>query len=99
MKLEEVAEPGAEWNAFVAREPGATLAHDAAWATAELLSGFVQREPMEGQTVSEHTEVRIVFDEEALYIGAWLYDREPGQIVFGQSGHIEVHQTRGPLGR
>ncbi len=32
MKLEEVGEPGAEWNAFVEGEPEATLAHHAAWS-------------------------------------------------------------------
>jgi FemAB-related protein (PEP-CTERM system-associated) len=33
VNLEEITEPGAEWSAFVAGEPCATLAHDAAWAS------------------------------------------------------------------
>jgi hypothetical protein len=57
---------------------------DAAWAAAVPLAGFMQRELHEGQPVSERTEVRIVSDGEALYIGAWLYDREPAGIVPGE---------------
>ncbi|HSH74917.1 MAG TPA: DUF5916 domain-containing protein [Longimicrobiales bacterium] len=58
---------------------------DRAWSAAEALSGFVQREPMEGEPVSERTEVRIVYDEAAVYVGAWLYDRDPSAIVLGQT--------------
>lgn len=58
---------------------------DGAWAAADLLTGFVQREPMEGRPVSERTEVRVLQDGEALYIAAWLYDRSAGAIVDGQT--------------
>jgi hypothetical protein len=57
---------------------------DPAWLSAELLSGFVQRELQEGAQVTERTEVRILTDGEALYVGAWLYDRDPGRIVPGE---------------
>lgn len=55
------------------------------WSTAQVLGQFVQSEPMEGTPVSERTEVRILYDDEALYIGAWLYDRDPSAIVFGET--------------
>ena len=58
---------------------------DAAWARGQALSEFAQREPTEGQPVSERTEVRILYDEQALYIGAWLHDRDPGGIVVGRT--------------
>ena len=58
---------------------------EAEWASAQLLNGFVQREPAEGTAVSQRTEVRILFDGEALYVGAWLYDEDPSAIVQGQS--------------
>jgi len=57
---------------------------DEAWRGAPVYDGFVQRELREGQPVSERTEVRLVTDGEALYIGAWLFDREPGGIVPGE---------------
>jgi len=58
---------------------------DAVWAQGELIDGFVQREPLEGTPVSQRTEVRVLRDGEALYIGAWLYDEDPSAIVFGQT--------------
>ncbi len=57
---------------------------DAAWQEAELVAGFVQREPEEGNPVSERTEVRILMDEKAILFGAWLYDRTPSEIVAGE---------------
>jgi hypothetical protein len=57
---------------------------DEAWSVAEPVSGFVQREPVEGRPISERTEVRILMDREALYIGAWLYDDTPDGIVYGE---------------
>ena len=58
---------------------------ESSWQNAQLLSGFVQREPMEGEPVSERTEVRILYDGEALYVGAWLFDRDPSGIVVGRT--------------
>ncbi|MGY8777260.1 MAG: carbohydrate binding family 9 domain-containing protein, partial [Longimicrobiales bacterium] len=58
---------------------------DGPWMSAQLLTGFVQREPVEGTPVSQRTEVRILVDGEALYIGAWLFDEDPSGIVLGQT--------------
>jgi hypothetical protein len=57
---------------------------DAIWANAKTITNFFQKEPVEGDPVSERTEVRIIADGEALYVGAWLYDRTPDQIVLGE---------------
>ncbi len=57
---------------------------DEAWRDASPITAFYQREPVEGQPVSERTEVRILADEEALYIGAWLYDRDVAGINQGE---------------
>jgi len=57
---------------------------EAAWKDAERFDGFVQRESKEGEPVTERTEVRMLSDGDALYIGAWLYDREPQNIVAGE---------------
>jgi hypothetical protein len=48
-----------------------------AWAVATPVSDFTQVDPEEGQPVSEVTEARILFDDEAIYIGVRLSDREP----------------------
>jgi hypothetical protein len=51
------------------------------WQDAAPLTSFVQAEPFEGQPASEHTEVRILFDDEAIYVGVVLHDRDPSLIV------------------
>jgi hypothetical protein len=54
---------------------------DRAWQTAPLLARFIQAEPLEGQEASEATEVRLVYDDAAIYVGVRLHDRDPSQIV------------------
>jgi hypothetical protein len=44
----------------------------------------VQRELREGEPVTERTEVRLLTDGEALYVGAWLFDRDTSGIVRGE---------------
>ena len=60
------------------------LLDDAAWARAAPMTGFTQREPQDGQPASERTEVRVVFDDEALYVGVWVFDSRPDAIVLGE---------------
>ncbi|MFN8582829.1 MAG: DUF5916 domain-containing protein [Gemmatimonadaceae bacterium] len=57
---------------------------DEVWKEAQPFTGFFQREPAEGQAATERTEVRILTDREALYVAAWLYDREPEGVVPGE---------------
>ncbi len=56
---------------------------DPAWLEATPVTGFVQRELHEGAPVTERTEVRIITDGDALYVGAWLYDSDRSGIVSG----------------
>jgi len=53
---------------------------DAAWAAAPVLTGFTQKEPKEGEPATERTEVRIVYDDHALYVGARMYSSDPARI-------------------
>lgn len=54
---------------------------DAAWQAAPPLDGFIQYEPLEGAAPSQRTELRILFSDDALYVGAWLYDTAPDSVV------------------
>lgn len=58
---------------------------DSVWRDVPVLAGLTQREPVEGQPVSERTEVRIAQDHEAVYVAAWLYDRRVREVVLGQT--------------
>jgi len=53
---------------------------EAIWRTAQAVSDFVQREPREGILPSERTEVRIAWDDRALYVGARMYREDPSEI-------------------
>ncbi|MCY3556082.1 MAG: DUF5916 domain-containing protein [Gemmatimonadetes bacterium] len=53
---------------------------ETAWAAAIPATRFVQREPVEGAEPGEDTEVRVLYDEGAIYIGARMYDDQPEQI-------------------
>jgi hypothetical protein len=47
---------------------------EAAWQQAKPISAFTQRQPNEGAPASLATEVRILFDGEAIYVGARMSD-------------------------
>ncbi len=52
-----------------------------AWQTAPLATDFVQFEPVCGSKPSQRTEVRFLYDNTALYIGAMIYDSAPDSII------------------
>ena len=54
---------------------------EAEWLAAPVADGFTQSEPRTGEPATERTEVRVLYDAERLYVGAYLHDRSPGDIV------------------
>ena len=54
---------------------------DPVWQQAPVFTGFVQREPEEGQLASEQTTVQVAYDDEMLYVGVMAYDSDPEGIV------------------
>ncbi|WP_340104748.1 DUF5916 domain-containing protein [Rhodohalobacter sp. 8-1] len=54
---------------------------EAAWADAKTISNFTQRSPVIGSSASENTAVKFLYDNDALYIGAILYDSSPDSIA------------------
>lgn len=51
------------------------------WRSAPVDTQFVQRDPVEGVAPTMRTEVRVVYDDAALYIGARMWDAHPDSIV------------------
>jgi hypothetical protein len=47
---------------------------EAAWAAAQPATDFRQSRPDDGQPATQRTEVRFLYDDHALYIGARMYD-------------------------
>jgi hypothetical protein len=57
---------------------------DAAWRDAPPVTEFVQREPTEGAPPTDRMEVRFVYDDDALYVGARMYSDAPIQAPMGR---------------
>jgi hypothetical protein len=70
-------------RAMRATRPPAIDGHltDEVWALAEPATSFTQRDPDEGKAPTERTEIRFLYDDDALYIAARLFDSEPGRIT------------------
>jgi hypothetical protein len=57
---------------------------DGAWSGLQVLTPFVQRIPQDGQAATLQTDVRIGYDESALYIGIRAHDDQADQLVPGE---------------
>ncbi len=57
---------------------------EAAWMQAPTLGEIQQREPKPESTASERTEVRLLKDQDNLYVGVICYDAEPDKVVATQ---------------
>ncbi len=65
------------------------------WKLGDAVNEFSQREPKEGEPATEPTEVRIFYDEGALYVGARMFSKNPEKIGGGatrrdQLGYAET---------
>lgn len=51
------------------------------WRNAEVITGFIQAEPVEGRPATERTEVFILYDDDTVYVAAICHDRDPSRII------------------
>lgn len=51
------------------------------WKTAPKAANYTQVSPRPGEQSDQRTEVSILYDDEAVYVGAMLYERHPDSIV------------------
>ncbi|MCC7054347.1 MAG: carbohydrate binding family 9 domain-containing protein [Gemmatimonadaceae bacterium] len=54
---------------------------EAIWRTAAPAGGFVQRSPVGGAAPSQRTEVRVAYDQHAIYVGVRNFDTAPDSIA------------------
>ncbi|MFN7013363.1 MAG: carbohydrate binding family 9 domain-containing protein, partial [Bacteroidia bacterium] len=57
------------------------LLTDDCWNNANIATGFTQRQINTGQPATQHTEVKVLYDDVALYVGAILYDVSNDSIL------------------
>ena len=53
---------------------------DEAWRSAEPVVDFTQKEPIEGEPATQRMEVRFVYDNDAVYVGARMFASSPSGI-------------------
>jgi hypothetical protein len=77
------AQPGTTLHAGRASAPISLDGHldEPAWQAAPVADGFRQRDPDQGLPATEPTELRLLFDDHALYVGARLEDDAPDRVV------------------
>jgi len=51
------------------------------WKNISGVDSFVQRDPEEGVEPTQNTMIKIVYDDNALYVGARMYDTSPDSII------------------
>ncbi len=51
------------------------------WKQALPTSDFIQSRPAEGKPAMQKTEVRVLYTDFAVYVGAWCYDTQPDSIL------------------
>lgn len=54
---------------------------EAAWTNAPIARDFIQSEPREGEPSIELTEVRILYDNQNIYFGAYLHDSKIRNVI------------------
>jgi hypothetical protein len=54
---------------------------DAAWQAASVETSFTQNFPDEGKPPTERTELRVLYDDDAIYIAIRCFDSHPKEIV------------------
>jgi len=56
---------------------------EAAWENAPIATNFIMFEPDNGKQIPEakKTEIRVLYNNDAIYIGAMMYDDEPTKIL------------------
>jgi Carbohydrate family 9 binding domain-like/Domain of unknown function (DUF5916) len=54
---------------------------DSVWSTATLIDDLHQLSPVEYAAASERTEIRVAYDDDALYIGAKLWYGDPSDVT------------------
>jgi hypothetical protein len=54
------------------------------WTRAAPATDFIQQQPAEGRPSSLRTEVRFLYDNDTLYVGAVMFDDEPKRLVINE---------------
>jgi hypothetical protein len=51
------------------------------WTSSDIAHSFTENDPVPGTPSSQRTEVRVLYDNDAIYIGAMMFDTSPDSIL------------------
>jgi hypothetical protein len=69
---------------------------DEAWRLAKPAGEFLEKSPGENIPHTQRTEFRVVYDDDALYVGVWCFDTEPSRIIahnMERDGHMRYEDV------
>src|ERR1041385_5783691 len=86
MLLFSLATNAAEWKSVRATLPPQLDGDlsEAAWQSAPEIKGFTQHDPDDGKPATEETVVKVLYDDNAIYVGALLKDSHPVTTLLGR---------------
>jgi hypothetical protein len=64
---------------------------DAAWSSIAPLTDFVQKDPVEGAPPTDQLEIRLAYDDDALYVATRVISKEPSKIQAPMSRRDNIH--------
>ena len=66
---------------------------ETAWARITPIADFVQKDPVEGATPTDRLEIRIAYDDDALYVATHVVSKDPAMIQAPMSRRDNIHQA------
>ena len=86
LQAQDAVKDAPQKRAQAVRVPNGRITVDGAlneeeWRQATPAANFVQQQPVEFGTPTEPSEVRFLYDDDNLYVGAMLHDDEPGRLI------------------
>src|SRR5437867_5496076 len=66
---------------------------DAVWTTIAPITDFVQKDPIEGAAPTDRLEIRIAYDDDALYVATHVISKDPSKIQAPVSRRDNIHQA------
>ena len=88
----QTASPKKEYTASRISSPPKIdgLLDDSCWMNIPIAADFIQAEPNPNLPSRQRTEVKVIYDNNAVYIGAMMYDTHPDSILCEMSKHDNV---------
>jgi hypothetical protein len=85
-------------SATAVKVPSGTISVDgklteAVWSSVAPIQDFVQKDPIEGATPSDRMEIRIAYDDDALFVATRVISKDPSKIQAPMSRRDNIHQA------